>query len=58
MTSKKDNRSLSEGALAKSEGIQVEVIFSFSGFSCKKKFMVLGMEGPCDLILDSDERNN
>ncbi|CAI5703334.1 unnamed protein product [Peronospora effusa] len=42
---------LANGALVKSEGVQVELAFSFSDFSCKKKFTVLGMESPYDLIL-------
>ena len=42
---------LANGALVKSEGVQVELAFSFSEFSCKKKFTVLGMESPYDLIL-------
>ena len=42
---------LANGALVKSEGVQVELAFSFSDFSCKEKFTVLGMESPYDLIL-------
>ena len=42
---------LANGALVKSEGVQVELAFSFSEFSCKEKFIVLGMESPYDLIL-------
>ena len=37
---------LANGALGKSEGVQVELVFSFSDFSCKEKFTVLGMESP------------
>ena len=33
---------LANGALVKSEGVQVELAFSFSDFSCKEKFTVLG----------------
>ena len=39
------------GALVKSKGVKVELAFSFSDFSCKEKFTVLGMEIPNDLIL-------
>ena len=39
------------GALVKAEGVQVELAFSFSDFSCKEKFTALGMESPYDLIL-------
>ncbi|CAI5721776.1 unnamed protein product [Peronospora farinosa] len=39
---------LANGALGKSEGVQVELVFSFSDFSCKEKFTVLGMESPLD----------
>ncbi|CAI5701232.1 unnamed protein product [Peronospora effusa] len=42
---------LANGALVRSEGVQVELAFSFSDFSCKEKFTVLGMESPYDLIL-------
>ena len=42
---------LANGALVKSEGVQVELAFSLSDFSCKEKFTVLGMESPYDLIL-------
>ncbi|CAI5714557.1 unnamed protein product [Peronospora effusa] len=42
---------LANGALVKLEGAQVELAFSFSDFSCKEKFTMLGMEIPYDLIL-------
>lgn len=42
---------LANGALVKSERVQVELAFRFSDFSCKEKFTVLGTEGPYDLIL-------
>ena len=42
---------LANGTLVKSEGVQVELAFSFSEFTCKEKFIVLGMESPYDLIL-------
>ena len=45
------NVRLANGALVKSEGVQVELAFSFSDFSCNEKFTVLGMESPYDLIL-------
>ena len=40
--------SLANGALVKSEGVQVELAFSSNDFSCKEKFTVIGMESPCD----------
>ena len=43
--------SLADGTLAKSEGVHVELVFSFSEFSCKENFAVLGMESPYDLII-------
>ena len=43
--------SLADGTLVKSEGVHVELACSFSDFSCKEKFTVLGMESPYDLIL-------
>ncbi|CAH0489870.1 unnamed protein product [Peronospora farinosa] len=42
---------LANGAIVKSEGVQVELDFSFSDFSCKEKFTVLGMESPYDPVL-------
>ncbi|CAI5710086.1 unnamed protein product [Peronospora effusa] len=42
---------IANGALVKSEGVQVELAFTFSDFSCKEKFTVLGMESPYELIL-------
>ena len=42
---------LAEGALVKSEGVHVELAFSFSDFSCKENFTVLGKESPYELIL-------
>ena len=41
---------LANSALVKSEGVQVELAFSFSDFSCKERFTVLGMESQYDLI--------
>ena len=37
---------LANGALVKSEGVLVDFGFSFSDFSCKEKFTLLGMESP------------
>ena len=42
---------LADGALIQSEGVQVELAFSFNNFSCKEKYIVLGMNSPYDLIL-------
>ena len=42
---------LANSTLVKSDGVHVELAFSFSDFSCKAKFTVLGMESPYDLIL-------
>ena len=42
---------LAYGTLVKPEVVYVELAFSFSDFSCKENFTVLGMESPYDLIL-------
>ena len=42
---------LENGTLVKSEGVHVELASSFSDFSCREKFTVLGMESLYDLIL-------
>ena len=42
---------LANDALVKLEGVQFELAFSFSDFSCKEKLTVLGMKSPYDLIL-------
>ena len=42
---------LANGTLVKSEGVQVELSFSFNDFSCNEKLTVLGMNSPYDLIL-------
>ena len=43
---------LADGTLVKSERVHVEPAFSFSDFSCKANFTVLGMESTYNLILD------
>ena len=42
---------LADDTLVKLDGVHVELAFSFSEFSCKDNFTVLGMESPYDLIL-------
>ena len=42
---------IADGTLVKSEGVHVELAFSFSDFSCKENFTVLGIESPYNLIL-------
>ena len=42
---------LANGALVTSEGIKVELTFTFGDFSCREWFVVLRMQSPHDLIL-------